>query len=111
MPVIEIPDDYWTITPRGFAALTGEAQPAVNALYAGIGGDMNDLGIDHDQNTAPLLDQVDGDSWQIQGDAALQEQEVGLRPTQSVVQQYPQADTVHLNGDNAVAPVNGVNAG
>lgn len=108
MPPIEIPDAYWTISPRGFVDLVGQAQPAILAVYSGLGGDVTDLQTANDTNVAPQLGDVDGDSWTLDQDTQMELANTQLPIIQGVVAQYPEADALHGAGDDAVAPVNAV---
>lgn len=108
MPMIEIPDAYWTISPRGFTALIGDAQPAIEALYGGLGGDVNDLQSVNDNDLAPQLGDLDGDAYVVDAAVASEFQAAAATPIGSVIAQYPSADGLHLQGDTDVAPVNAV---
>lgn len=97
------------ISPRGFSALVADAQSAIAGLNNQLGDDVMNATVNDGANVTPLLDQVDGDAWLLDQQAATELDAARTTPTQYVVQQLPQGDAAHFAGDSAVSPVNAVN--
>lgn len=103
MAAIDIPDEYWTIEPRGFAALVQPYSAGLDGIRGDLLNGTADFGAGSNDAVATAVGDVDADSDVIAADAQGVYDGVVTADTEHVLSAYGTGDALHDAAD-ALAP-------